>query len=54
MHTILVVDDERTNREVIVNHLKNAGKAYKFLVANDGQNGLAIAEVKIPDMIITD
>lgn len=54
MHTILVVDDERTNREVIVNHLKTAGKDYKFLVANDGQNGLAIAEVKIPDMIITD
>lgn len=54
MHTILVIDDEQSNREIIVEHLESAGKGYKLLIAHDGQMGCKVADKKLPDMIITD
>ncbi len=50
--TILVVDDNRTNREVLADLLSSLG--FHVIVAVDGRDGLAKAKDSHPDAIIAD
>ena len=50
-HTVLVVDDEKANINVLVELMK---KEYRILVANNGEKALAIASREKPDMILLD
>ena len=52
MATILIVDDQSTNRELLVTLLGYSG--YRLLEAADGAEGLAAARAERPDLIITD
>jgi len=49
---ILVVDDEASQRKVIVSALKKAG--YQTVEASDGLEGLESARSDQPDLIISD
>lgn len=49
---VLVVDDEVHILHVVSLKLRNAG--YEVLTARDGQEGLELAQVELPDLIITD
>ena len=50
--TILVVDDEPINRQVLRNQLEMAG--YQVEVAIDGLQGLKLLETLSPQMILLD
>ena len=50
-YTILVVEDNTELRNYLKTELS---KTYKVLVANNGLEGLKIAEVSFPDVILTD
>lgn len=50
--TILVVEDEQTNREVAEVILRNQG--FAILTAANGQEAIAIAREALPDLIIMD
>ena len=50
-HTVLVVDDEKANINVLVELMK---KEYRILVANNGEKALAIASREKPDLILLD
>ena len=52
MATILVVDDYPDNRELMVALLSDHG--HTMLEARDGAQGMQIAEVQHPDLVITD
>ncbi len=49
---ILIVDDKPQNVDILATRLKASG--YEILTANDGQEGLAIAREKHPDLILLD
>ena len=49
---VLVVDDEVHILHVVSLKLRNAG--YEVITAQDGQEALEIAQVELPDLIITD
>ncbi|MBL4659276.1 MAG: response regulator [Alcanivoracaceae bacterium] len=49
--TILVVDDSTELREFIVSRLSSY---YRILQASNGQEGYAMAQTKLPDLIISD
>lgn len=49
---VLVVDDEVHILHVVSLKLRNAG--YEVITARDGREGLEIAQVELPDLIITD
>ena len=49
---VLVVDDEVHILHVVSLKLRNAG--YEVITAPDGQEALEIAQVELPDLIITD
>jgi two-component system phosphate regulon response regulator PhoB len=49
---ILIVEDDRSLADVLNYNLKQAG--YEVYVAYDGQDGLAQAQVKLPDVVILD
>ncbi len=49
---ILVVDDERTIREIARELLTNAG--YDVLKAEDGEQAVALAQKEHPDLIVLD
>jgi two-component system sensor histidine kinase ChiS len=51
-YTILAVDDEPINLQVIVNHLKDLN--YRLITANNGVEALKIVEKGIPDLILLD
>lgn len=51
-YTILAVDDEPINLQVIVNHLKDLN--YWLITANNGVEALNIVEKGIPDLILLD
>ena len=51
-YTILAVDDEPINLQVMVNHLKD--HTYRVLTANNGNNALKIVEHELPDLILLD
>lgn len=52
MTKILVVEDDETNRELLVFHLKNEG--YTVLEAEDGQKALDLFGAKGADLILLD
>lgn len=49
---ILVVDDNRDNRELVVKVLRKHG--YRTSEATDGEEALALAEKEQPDLILMD
>ena len=49
---ILVVDDLRTNAEMVAGLLRNLG--YEIQIAGDGDEALALVRERAPDMVITD
>ena len=49
---VLVVDDEVHILHVVSLKLRNAG--FAVITAQDGQEALEIAQVELPDLIITD
>lgn len=49
---ILVVDDNRDSRELVVKVLKNKG--YEMIEANDGEEALEKAVAERPDLILMD
>ena len=49
---ILVVDDLRTNAEMVGGLLRNLG--YEIQLAHDGEEALAIVRERAPDIVITD
>ncbi|OFX43774.1 MAG: hypothetical protein A2046_05140 [Bacteroidetes bacterium GWA2_30_7] len=51
--TILIIDDEPSNIQVIINLLQNSGKDYKVLSSTNSSLGLEIAVQTLPDIIIT-
>lgn len=51
-NTILVVDDEVVNRQVLKNQL--SAKGYRVLEAENGAESLRIVEEQIPDLIVLD
>src|ERR1044072_5419742 len=48
---VLVVDDERTNRELLTELLKDD---YKVILAKNGEMALALAERHQPDIVLLD
>lgn len=50
--TVLVVDDNPANLEIVLNHLIDAG--YRVFVARDGESGLSKARYGRPDLIVLD
>jgi two-component system NtrC family sensor kinase len=50
--TILVVDDEANNRQVIVAQLKNEG--YSIITAGSGEEALASIDRQLPDLVLLD
>ena len=51
-YSLLVIDDRWENRSVLVNLLSPLG--FMVLEAENGQNGLAIMQSQLPDLVITD
>ena len=52
MTTILVIEDNETNRDMLSRRL--ARKGYEVLIAVDGVEGVAVARAKAPDLILMD
>ena len=50
--TLLVVDDEANNRNVIVAQLKNEG--YAIMTAGSGEEALELIDQQLPDLILLD
>ena len=50
--TVLIIEDDRSLAEVITYNFEREG--YGILTASDGQDGLAQAQQKLPDVIILD
>lgn len=51
-NSVLIVDTDRTNAEVLRTFIKNMG--IEVLIAEDGYQALEIVEEKLPDMIVTE
>jgi DNA-binding response OmpR family regulator len=49
---VLVVEDDRSLAEVLRYNLEQAG--YQVLVAHDGQDGIAQAQAKLPEIVVLD
>lgn len=54
MITIMLVDDEKSTRQIISRHLNSTQKYRVIAEANDGIEALDLLESKQPDVIITD
>lgn len=52
--TILVVDDDKNNLQVVIHHLESRNKNYQFLSAPNGQVATKVLQKRLPDLIITD
>ena len=52
MSTILIVEDNEMNRDMLSRRLERLG--YKVLVAVDGELGIEAARAHMPDMILMD
>lgn len=52
MTTILIVEDNETNREMLSRRLKRRG--YEVLAAVDGEMGIDVARASAPDLILMD
>ena len=51
-HHILIVDDDREMARILSAAFEEAG--YATTIAQDGNEGLAVAETKSPDLIVLD
>ena len=49
---VLVIDDERLHREMLKDALTDGG--FEVLTAQDGEEGVALFEKELPDVVITD
>lgn len=49
---ILIVDDSPTERHVLTEFLEQRG--YKVVVAENGEQGVAVAKQELPDLILMD
>jgi CheY-like chemotaxis protein len=49
---ILIVEDDKANRELITRLLENYG--YEVITASDGARGVALARIARPDLILMD
>ena len=52
--TILVVDDESMNRQIVLDILEQSGEDYSILSANNGRVALDIIKRLVPDLILMD
>ena len=52
MSTILIVEDNELNREMLSRRLTRRG--YTVLLAIDGEEGLAVAQAQVPDLVLMD
>ena len=52
MKRILVIDDERHNRQLLVAHLKERG--FEVIAAGNGKEGLEKVRQEAPDLVILD
>lgn len=52
MATILVVEDNEANRELITRFLRRDG--YEVIEATDGMTGVVLAQGQVPDLILMD
>ncbi len=52
MHTILLVEDNEMNRDMLSRRLERKG--YEVLLAVDGQSGVEIAQSHTPDLVLMD
>ena len=52
MTTILIIEDNEMNRDMLSRRLKRRG--YEILVAVDGQQGMELARTETPDLILMD
>jgi two-component system, cell cycle response regulator DivK len=50
--TVLVVDDHEDNRRILRDLLRSAG--YEVVEATTGEDGVATAKARVPDMILMD
>jgi len=52
MTTILIVEDNEMNRDMLLRRLERRG--YDVLLAVDGETGVAVARARTPDLILMD
>jgi len=52
MTTILIVEDNEMNRDMLSRRLERKG--YKVLIAVDGEMGIEVARENVPDLILMD
>ncbi len=52
MTTILIVEDNEMNRDMLSRRLERKG--YKILIAVDGETGITVAKANLPDLILMD
>ncbi len=52
MKTILIVDDLKAQLDLMAKYLSEAG--YKIILANDGEEAIALTLANKPDAIVTD
>jgi CheY-like chemotaxis protein len=52
MTTILIVEDNEMNRDMLSRRLERKG--YEILLAVDGEQGIAVAQASAPDLILMD
>jgi two-component system, cell cycle response regulator DivK len=52
MSTILIVEDNEMNRDMLSRRLQSRG--YKVLLAVDGADGVDVARASVPDLILMD
>ena len=52
MHRILLVEDNEMNRDMLSRRLRRKG--YSVLIAHDGEQGLKMACLETPDLILMD
>ena len=52
MPTILLVEDNEMNRDMLSRRLKRHG--YQVILAVDGQSGVAMAQAEAPDLVLMD
>jgi len=52
MHTILLVEDNEMNRDMLSRRLERRG--YRVVLAMDGQSGVEMAGTEVPDLVLMD
>jgi CheY-like chemotaxis protein len=52
MTTILIVEDNEMNRDMLSRRLQRKG--YEILLAIDGEKGIEVARANVPDLILMD